>query len=123
MNTNKSNIHLFGCPIVCRRTSAWDRKPCDEAEKVKFVSVDRRTIDDPMKNRYIGAKWYDEGRNHRVEYGRIARDFDDMRWVVTFADAAALEAFCLKYGDVVLSVDNTGLSPCFSIEIYDSYRE
>ena len=46
---------LFGL-LVCHRTSTWDEKPCDEAEEVPFVRVDRRTTDDPMKNQYIDRK-------------------------------------------------------------------
>lgn len=113
---------LFGL-LVCQRTSTWDEKPCDEAVEVPFVRVDRRTVDDPMKNAYIGAKWYTQGRNHRVENGMIARDFDDKRWVVRIDDGAALQAFCDKYGDIILSHNNEGTEPCYEIEIYDGYRE
>lgn len=113
---------LFGF-LVCSRTSAYGKKPCDEAEKVPFVRVDRRTIDDPMKNPNIGKAWYDTGRNHRVENGMITRDLDDKRWVVRIADGAALQAFCEKYGKIVLSLNTDGADPCFEIEIYDYYRE
>jgi len=116
------DISLFGL-LVCRRTSVWERKPCDEAEEAPFVRVDRRTTDDPMKNPHIGKMWYESGRNHRVENGMIARDFDDKRWVVRIADGAALQAFCEKYGDIVLTVNTDGLEPCYEVEIYDGYRE
>lgn len=49
VGTTVPRISLFGL-LVCRRSSVWDDKPCDEAEEVPFVRVDRRTIDDPMKN-------------------------------------------------------------------------
>ena len=115
-------ISLFGL-LVCRRTSVWDGKPCDEAQEVPFVRVDRRTTDDPMKNQDIGKAWYDTGRNHRVENGMIARDFDDKRWVVRIADEAALQAFCEKYGRVILTLNTNGAEPCYEVEIYDDYRE
>jgi len=101
----------------------WDGKPCDEAEEVPFVRVDRRTTDDPMKNPHIGKAWYDTGRNHRVENGMIARDFDDKRWVVRIADGAALHAFCEKYGTIILSLNTDGTKRCYEVEIYDDYRE
>ena len=115
-------ISLFGL-LVCQRTSVWDGQPCDEAEEVPFVRVDRRTTDDPMKNPHIGKAWYDTGRNHRVENGIIARDFDDKRWVVRIADGTALQAFCEKYGEIILSLNNDGEEPCYEVEIYDDYRE
>ena len=115
-------ISLFGL-LVCRRTSVRGGKPCDEAEELPFVRVDRRTTDDPMKNPHIGKAWYDTGRNHRVENGRIARDFDDKRWMVRIADGSALQAFCEKYGEIILSLNNVGTEPCYEVEIYDDYRE
>ena len=115
-------LSLFGL-IPCSRTSAYIDKPCEEAEKIPFVCVDRRSIDDPMKNPYIGKSWYEEGRNHRVENGKIARDLDSTRWVVRISNAAELQAFCQKYSPVIIDIDNSGIAPCFSIEIYDDYRE
>ena len=123
MKTKNINLpSLFGA-LVCTRTSVFDGKPCDEAEEVSFVRVDRRTVPGPMKNRYIGEKWYEDGRNHRVENGKIARDFDGKRWVVQIPDGAALQEFCLKYDEIILSINNDGLEPCFEVEIYDTYRE
>jgi hypothetical protein len=113
---------LFGL-IPCARTSAYGDKPCEEAEELECVRVDRRTVDDPMKNPYIGKSWYKSGRNHRVENGRIARDFDDTQWVVRISDALELQSFCQKYSPVIISIDDSGPSPRFSIEIYDDYRE
>jgi hypothetical protein len=117
-----TNTPFFGL-MVCSRTSVWGDKPCDEAELVSYLRVDRRTVDDPMKNPHIGKLWYDIGHNHRVENGMIARDFEDTRWVVRIADEAALQAFCEKYGQVVLTINDSGLQPCYEIEIYDTYRE
>lgn len=115
-------ISLFGL-LVCRRTSVWEGKPCDEAEEVSFTRVDRRTTDDPMKIPYIGKAWYEEGRNHRVEDGMIARDFDQKRWMVRIADDAALQAFCEKYDKIILTLNTDGTEPCYEVEIYDDYRE
>jgi len=115
-------ISLFGL-LVCRRTSVWHGKPCDEAEEVSFTRVDRRTTDDPMKNPNIGKAWYDQGQNHRVENGMIARDFEDKRWMVRIADGAALRAFCEKYGEIILRLNTDGTEPCYEVEIYDDYRE
>ena len=117
------NAHsLFGL-LPCRRTSAYEDKPCEEAEEVECVRVDRRTVDDPMKNPYIGKSWYKSGRNHRVENGKIARDFNDTQWVVRISDASELQAFCQKYSPVIIDIDNSRVAPCFSLEIYDDYRE
>ncbi|OQA09843.1 MAG: hypothetical protein BWY66_00382 [bacterium ADurb.Bin374] len=88
-----------------------------------YVYVDRREADDPMKLTGVGESWYRSGRNHRIENGNIARDFDEKRWTVRIKDAAALARFVLKHGQVVLSINNDGLAPYFEIEIYDDYRE
>lgn len=114
---SKKQPSLFGY-IVCSRLFVWDGGiPCEEAVEVPFVWVDRRDVDDPMKCEHIGAAWYDHGENHRVENGKIARDIDGKRWAVKISDIAELEAFCLKYKDVSLSVNNDGTEPCFEIEI------
>jgi hypothetical protein len=114
---------LFGL-LVCRRSSGYsDTKPCDEAELLPFVCVDRRTVDDPAKNVHIGKAWYNRGRNHRVENGMICRDFDESRWMVQIADGAALQSFCDKYGKIILSLNTESAEPCYEVEIYDSYRE
>jgi hypothetical protein len=76
-----------------------------------------------MQNKYIGKDWYNEGTFHRVENGQIARDFIQTRWVVLFQTAEEFETFCKKYEQVVISIDNSGLTPCYSVEIYDTYRE
>ena len=63
---------------IVTRTSClgYDQKPCEEAVKEILTDVDERTIDDPMKNKLIGERWYtEEGYfNHRVENGHIKRD-------------------------------------------------
>ena len=118
-------MHFFGLMAVSRTSMANSsiEIPCDEAERVPFVRVDRRNIDDPLKNKFIGKTWYDFGRNHRVENGCIARDFDDERWMVWIADSDAFKEFIEKYGRVIISLNSEGLEPCYEIEIYDYYRE
>src|SRR5574343_577394 len=118
-------MSLFGWMSI-RRSSIMDsimECPCDEAERVPYVRVDRRNIDDPLKNKFIGKSWYEVGRNHRVENGCIARDFDDERWMIWIADSDALQAFIKKYGKIILSINTDEIEHCFEIEIYDAYRE
>lgn len=122
MGNKKRPPGFFGL-FVCERTSTYGERPCDEAIKLSYVRVDRRTIDDPKKNPYIGRTWYKSGRNHRVEDGMIARDFDDERWMVEIADEQALQEFIQKYGTIIISPNSDGLNPVYEIEIYDTYRE
>jgi len=120
---NKEKPSLFGT-LVCVRTSAGYNKPCEDAEEVPYVYVDRRTVDDPKKLFGGTARWYGAGRNHRVENGMIARDMDShKRWVVSIPDGSALQAFIEKYGQVVISLNDEGTEPCYQIDIYDEYRE
>lgn len=62
-----------------KRTSDWDKKPCKEAIKETYIRIDDRTTDDPAKIPAAHGEsnwWYEEGKNHRIEHGRIMRDFD-----------------------------------------------
>lgn len=122
MNTAKPS--LFGT-LVCVRTSAGDDRPCEEAVEIEYVYVDRRIVDSPSKlPPWSNDDWYKRGRNHRVENGMIARDMDSRtRWVVSIPDGAALQAFIEKYGQVVISLNDEGVEPCYQIDIYDDYRE
>lgn len=114
---------LFGL-IVCTRTSGTlDEKPCEEAELVKYIRVDRRTTDDPLQIKSLGASWYAIGKNHRIENGMIARDFNSVRWMVRINNGSELQAFIKKYGKIILKLDTDGSKPCYGIEIYDDYRE
>jgi len=109
-----SRPSLFGF-LVCRRTSVWEGRPCDEAKRVEFLRADRR--------RYIDKSWLDIGKNHRVENGEHVRDLDDTRWVVRIPNADALQAFCERYGRVIIALNLEGVEPCYELEIYDTYRE
>ena len=116
----------FPLMAVCGRTSSWNNgdRPCEEAEMAPYVRVDRRTVDDPMKNPHIGEAWYKAGENHRVEGGQIARDFPEKRWMVELKDAGGLFDFIVKYGEIVAEIDTvSSISPFLNLEIYDDYRE
>lgn len=99
-----------------RRTSQWsvEEKPCKEAYKKQYVTIDERTTSDPKKIK----GWYEVGRNHRVENGRLKRDFDYEGWFVEIKDLDALMKFHKKYGVIVISAcsDNRNIT---TIEIYD----
>lgn len=109
---------LFGM-LVCDRTSACVGAPCEEAEEVPYVRVDRRYVSDPSKLMMGEEAWYANGANHRVEDGCVCRYFFSSRWMVRIEDGKALQAFIDKYGDVVIEKDNCGITPCYKIEIYD----
>jgi len=120
-------ISLFGL-IACTRTSIRGGKPCEEAEEVPFLRVERLKMhNDPVrcdtgwKARY--DTWHDMGKNHRVENGMLVRDFDETRWMVRIAEHSALQVFIEKYGDVIISFNNDAAEPCYQVEIYDDYRE
>lgn len=99
-----------------------EKPPCEGAEFIDGIRVDRRTVDSPEKIpmfRNSPSLWYKEGRNHRVVDGGICRDFDTKYWVVKIENLEDLIKFNKKYGDLVLSIDEGNPS----IEIYDTYRE
>jgi len=48
---------------------------------------------------------------------------NEKRWMVRIADGAALQEFCDKYGDIILSMNTAGADPCYEVEIYDDERE
>lgn len=114
--------------FVVSRTSLWsdETAPCEEAKRVKVVRVDERTADDPAKIPSAKGKsewWYEAGRNHRVENGRIRRDFDDNAWVINIRSLKDLVGFCRKHGNLVLSTVSWRAGDLAEIEIYDGYRE
>lgn len=113
--------------FMIRRTSEWgDASPCPGAYRESYTRIDERTVNDPAKvTAYKGQPtdwWYDEGRNHRVERGRIRRDFDAEAWFIDIDDLGSLMKLQDQYGDLILT---RGLwNPDIRmIEIYDTYRE
>ena len=109
-----------------RRTNSYEGQPCPEAYEDAYIRFDVRTADDPAKiPRHRNQPtdwWYSEGRNHRVEHGRIVRDFDARGWFVDINSLEELMAFYQRHGRIIIfpSWDNYTI-PC--IEIYDDYRE
>lgn len=106
-----------------RRTSIWgDECPYKHAYQASYVRIDERTVDDPMKNKYIGEDWYKEGKNHRVENGHIKRDFEDKHWFIDIESLEDLMELYEREGQLIIeSVYGNPNIPC--IEIYDNYRE
>ena len=108
------------------RVSCWDDKvsPCKEAYKDKYVRVDERTTNDPLKNKFIGKAWYDEGKNHRVEKGHIKRDFDDEDWFIDINSFEELMALLKREGNLIISESYfLGDDKLGHIKIYDDYNE
>lgn len=108
------------------KTSSYEGKPHRKAKKEKIVRIDERTTDDPSKipsGGHTSDWWYKDGRNHRVENGRIKRDFDAEIWVIEINSLEDLIAFGNKCG-TPLVVGTSYLNASMpSIEIYDDYRE
>jgi hypothetical protein len=113
------------------RTSDWsDNKPCEEAFEDDYIRVDERNTDSPYKipcyanksKEFVDKDWYGEGKNHRVKNGRIQRDFDDRGWFVNINSLEELNAFCTKYGDVIIQ-DFYHNDDIKELEIYDDDRE
>lgn len=111
---------------IVTRTSCRgdDQKPCEEAVKEILTAVDERIIDDPMKNKLIGERWYtEEGYfNHRVENGHIKRDYKKSAYTIELESLEDLQNFVDKYGDVIIE-RSTCKEILFEIEIYDYWRE
>ena len=111
---------------MIKRTSTYveDIKPCEEAYLDKYISIDERVINDPKNFNCESDRenWYKEGKNHRVEYGHIKRDFKDKAYFIDINSLEELNKLSNKYGDLIIREcwDNPNI-PC--IEIYDNYRE
>jgi hypothetical protein len=108
------------------RVSCFDDEtsPCEKAYKDKYVRVDERTVNDPMKNNFIGKVWYDEGTNHRVEKGHIKRDFQETGWFIDINSFEELLQLLRREGDLILSESYfLGDGKTGHIKIYDDYVE
>lgn len=112
--------------FLTHRTSAANgAQPCPQAYRRRFVRVDERMTDDPAKvpaHRGQREWWFREGRSHRVEKGRIRRDFDAEGWFVRIGGLEDLLALCGTCGDIIIRTSplNAGVR---EIEIYDDLRE
>lgn len=108
--------------FIVSRTSEWDKNksPCDEAFKAKIKNIDIRNAKSPceLNDEYTRENWYNQGSDHRVIDGNIARDMGyNARWVIEVNDVME---FVRKYGQIVINHDFWGFP---HIEIYDDYRE
>ena len=112
------------CIVTRTSCRGYDQKPCEEAVKEILTAVDERIIDDPMKNKLIGERWYtEEGYfNHRVENGHIKRDYKRSAYIIELESLEDLQNFVDKY-DYVIIERSTCKEILFEIEIYDDWRE
>jgi hypothetical protein len=91
-----------------RRSNDWNNKPCEEAIMETQPNIDIRRIDSPFKiwktEEEVQKNWFNEGKNHRVENGRIIRDLnDEVYWVVEFKTLEELINFQDKYSEIKIS--------------------
>lgn len=107
------------------RVSALSRdiQPCKEAEQKTYFYIDWRVVDDPVKILAFKGEtdwWYNEGTNHRVENGQIARDLERKGWFVEFNGIDDLLKFANREGDVIIT-DKEQYN--YEILIYDTWIE
>lgn len=111
--------------FLVTRTSLWDdKRPCERAYKDKYIIVDSRTVDDPKKLNIKSDRenWYKEGTNHRVENGKIRRDFEEEGWFIDINSLEELIEFKNEVGAIIIQ-RHWQNEELFEIEIYDYYRE
>lgn len=96
--------------VLCSRSALVpELRPCDCAIRVDFMRIDEREADDPKKipcNRGTDGDWYLRGVDHRVENGRIRRDFREERWAINRED---IETIVRLYGPCRLCVTLEGI--------------
>ena len=110
---------------VSRASSPWHKtgKPCAEAWQEEYFHIDWRTTDDPAKTEAYGGEtdwWYNEGINHRVENGMIARDLKRKGWFIEFDGFDALLKF-INSGNRVVITDEKQYH--YDLLIYDDWIE
>jgi hypothetical protein len=106
------------------RTTDSDLQPCDEAYQRDYFYVDRRTAKDPKELGQYGADWYENGTNHRLEDGMIARDIPQPGgWFIELTNLLDLLEFVNKHGRVIIEPISNRVKDTYEIEIYDDYRE
>lgn len=98
MNTTKP-VSLYE-RFVCVGNYARGDKPCEEAVQRPAILIDRRQARDPAHIPCfgeMGAKWYEQGTNHRLEDGMIARDFNAIVWCVDVDGPEDFLEFCKEH--------------------------
>jgi len=90
----------------------YDRGDIAGAFEEEVTDIEVRTTSDPLKNPYIGQKWYEEGENHRTIVNAhphqprnkpwIARDVRRVHRFVEVESLDALMALVEKHGDVFI---------------------
>lgn len=112
---------------ISRTSIGGDSKPCKEAKPCKIKYVDQRTCKTPEEfdarlARFEG-KWLENGTNHRIINGHIARDIGTKDcWAIELNSLEDLMALYHKYGKLIIEANwYDGETP--NIEIYDDYRE
>ena len=113
---------------MVRRTSGHysdEASPVKGAVREKYTRIDERTCNDPKKipaHRGGDGDWYERGTNHRVEKGRIRRDFEAEAWFLDVDSLDALLKLADKNGEVIVGWCSNN-SSIRQLEIYDDYRE
>lgn len=113
---------------IISRASTYGEKPVAEAFKIKVQITDRRVVDDPRKipldTGSDGKWWYENGTNHRVENGQIARDMGYHEvWAIKIPKdglAKWIAEFIKREENIVISMADCGL---LEIVIYDTWIE
>lgn len=115
--------------FIVTRSSSWDdvQKPCEGAIREKYIVVDTRGTSKPENIPLSPGQstnwWYEDGTNHRVENGCIARDFEGEGWFIEISSLEELIKFQeTVYNSIILS-DYSLNHKIKEIEIYDDYRE
>ena len=113
--------------FIVRRASGWDEDvcPCEGATRTMVKTTDIRKpvgVGD-MNDFYARTRWFAHGTNHRVlEDGRIARDLQENKWIVTIKHLKHLIQFIDEHDQVVISY-NSNTEDLPEIMIYDDYIE
>jgi hypothetical protein len=97
--------------------------PCVGAWQEKYFYIDWRTTDDPAKIAAYDREtdwWYNEGTNHRIENGMIARDLEEKGWFIEFDGLGALLKFIDSKNRVVITDEK---QYHYDLLIYDDWIE
>jgi len=97
-----------------------DARPCDGVVKGEYIYTDVRYTDTPEHVPYHMGKsdwWYEQGTNHRLINGNIARDLKVNGWILEVSSLEELIAFKQKVGSPIVIWDV--MSDLMLIEIDD----